>query len=262
MTGRRFEERVAIVTGGSSGIGRATCAALAAEGARVVVVGRTPAHVEETLAAIDSRAGADPAARIGLTLDVRSESGMEEMARRTLDAFGRIDILVTSAASSPGTASTLGRRTLLCRLPASAWDEIVDTNLRGVFLANRAVLPAMIRQRGGEIVNLSSSIIASGHWAFASAYCASKFAVMGLSEALAEEVRGFGIRVQVMVPDVVETPMLEKAHLAVFHALPAERAAGLILEMLAGPEDRLLVNPMIEPFGTWTKAWRGRGAAI
>ena len=262
MTQRRFEERVAIVTGGSSGIGRATSVALATEGARVVVVGRTRSRVEDTLAEIDSLPGATPASRLGLDLDVRVERDMEEMASRTLERFGRIDILVTSAASSPGTASTLGRRTFVANLSAAAWDEIVDTNLRGVFLSNRAVLPAMMRQRKGEIVNLSSSIIASGHWAFASAYCASKFAVMGLSESLAEEARPFGIRVQVMVPDVVETPMLAKAHLAVFHALPAGQAADLILEMLAGPEDRLIVNPLIEPFGTWAKAWRGPGAAI
>jgi NAD(P)-dependent dehydrogenase (short-subunit alcohol dehydrogenase family) len=99
-----LRDRVAIVTGGSSGIGQAAALALAGRGARVVVVGRTPSHVEASIARIDALPGSDPAHRIGLALDVRREEDMAAMAARALDAFGRIDILVASAGVSPGTA--------------------------------------------------------------------------------------------------------------------------------------------------------------
>jgi NAD(P)-dependent dehydrogenase (short-subunit alcohol dehydrogenase family) len=184
---------------------------------------------------------------------------MEAMAREALARFGRIDILVASAAVSPGTARTLGRRAAVADLPLEAWDEIVDTNLRGVFLANRAVLPAMIRQGRGDIVNVSAAIVTSSHWAFAAPYCASKFGLMGLSEALAAEAAGHGVRVQVMVPDVVDTPMLAQSQIPYVRAVPGQEAAGLILRMLGEPEDLLMENPLIEPFGTWPKA--GRRAA-
>jgi NAD(P)-dependent dehydrogenase (short-subunit alcohol dehydrogenase family) len=243
----RFRQRVAIVTGGSSGIGRATCVALAREGARVCVIGRNTGRLEETVASLAPAAGDG---HLALRLDVRREEDMAQMAARTLERFGRIDILVASAGISLNTSSTLKSRAAVVDLPLAAWDEIIDTNLRGMFLANRAVLPAMIEQEAGEIVNVSSSLGTTSGWAYASAYCASKFGVMGLSEALAEEARDFGVRVQVMVPDAVDTPMLQASHLAVVRALTPERVADCILEMLAAPEDTILVNPMIEPFNT------------
>ncbi|MDP3939700.1 MAG: SDR family NAD(P)-dependent oxidoreductase, partial [Deltaproteobacteria bacterium] len=119
-----------------------------------------------------------------------------------------------------------------------------------------------IRQGEGEIVNVSSSLGTTTGWAFASVYCASKFGVMGLSQALAEEVRPQGIRVQVMVPDAVDTPMLRKSNLAVFGALTSAQTGALIVEMVACPRDMLLVNPMIEPFGTWEKPGRGTGFSV
>jgi NAD(P)-dependent dehydrogenase (short-subunit alcohol dehydrogenase family) len=247
---RRFENAAAIVTGGTSGIGRATCVALAREGARVCVTGRSPARMAETLASLAALPGGSEDTHLGLRVDVRSEEDMARMAAQTLERFGRIDILVASAGISLNTSTTLKGRAALVDLPAEAWDEIIDTNLRGMFLTNRAVLPAMIEQQAGEIVNVSSSLGTTSGWAYASAYCASKFGVMGLSEALAEEARDYGVRVQVMVPDAVDTPMLQASHLAVMRALTPGRVADCILEMLASPEDTILVNPMIEPFHT------------
>ena len=242
--------RVAIVTGGSSGIGQAAALALAAGGARVVVVGRTPSHVEATLARIDALPGSDPAHRIGLALDVRREEDMAAMVARTLDTFGRIDILVASAGVSPGTAGGRMARAGVAHLPTEAWDAVVDTNLRGIFLADRAVLPAMMRRGEGEIVNVSSSLGTTPGWAYASAYCASKFAVVGLSEALAEEVRPFGIRVQVLLPDAVDTPMLRATHLGVFGALPPDRLGEFIAGLVTAERDVVLSRPLIAPFRT------------
>jgi NAD(P)-dependent dehydrogenase (short-subunit alcohol dehydrogenase family) len=247
VTERRLEGQVAIVTGGSSGIGRAACLALAQEGARVAVVGRSVERTAETVALMRARSGADAGTSLSLRLDVRREEDMAEMARRTLEAFGRIDILVASAGISLGTSSLAGRAAVV-DLPAAAWDEIMETNLKGMFLSNRAVLPAMAAQHRGEIVNVSSSLGTTAGWAYASAYCASKFGVMGLSEALAEEARPFGIRVQVLVPDAVDTPMLQRSHLAIFTALTPEEVARLIVRMVCAPEDMTLVEPLIAPF--------------
>jgi NAD(P)-dependent dehydrogenase (short-subunit alcohol dehydrogenase family) len=229
---------------------------MAAEGARVVVVGRTPSRVEATLARIDVLPGSDPARRMGLALDVRREGDMATMAERALETFGRIDVLVASAGVSPGTAGGRMAGAALAKLSAEAWDEVLDTNLRGFFLADRAVLPAMMRQREGEIVNLSSSLGTTPGWAYASAYCASKFAVVGMSEALAEEVRSFGIRVQVLLPDAVDTPMLRATHLGAFGALPPERLGEFIVRLVTGERDSVLSRPLIAPFRTASEPGR------
>jgi NAD(P)-dependent dehydrogenase (short-subunit alcohol dehydrogenase family) len=125
---------------------------------------------------------------------------------------------------------------------------VIDVNLRGTYLSNRAVLPALIEQRRGTILNLSSvsGIRARAHDA---AYCASKFAVLGLSESLHAEVRRYGVRVQAILPDVVATPLWEQNGPVPrpADALPPERVADLIVFMLTQPDDTTLVAPMIAP---------------
>jgi NAD(P)-dependent dehydrogenase (short-subunit alcohol dehydrogenase family) len=194
---------------------------------------------------------------MGLALDVRREEDMAAMAERALEAFGRIDVLVASAGiSSPSTTGGRMVGAALAKLSAEAWDEVLDTNLRGIFLADRAVLPAMMRQREGEIVNVSSSLGTTIGWAYASAYCASKFAVVGMSEALAEEVRPLGIRVQVLLPDVVDTPMLRATHLGAFGAMPPERLGEFIVRLVTGERDSMLSRPLIAPFRTASEPGR------
>ena len=244
---RQLLGRVGVVTGGSSGIGRATCLALAEDGASVVVVGRSPDRVRQTVNAVNRIAGSTNA--IGLTLDVCREADMQRMAAETLEMFGRIDVLVASAGTLRGTAP-LPRR--LMEVSASTWDEITDTNLKGVFLSNRAVLPTMIRQRGGTIVNLSSTSGLTG-LAFDSAYCASKFGVIGLSETVAAEVRQFGIRVHVLLSGPVATPMWQQnGPIPYFGAvIPPERIADAIryVVSLAGDVQlgRAIVTPAASP---------------
>jgi NAD(P)-dependent dehydrogenase (short-subunit alcohol dehydrogenase family) len=252
----RFEGRAAIVTGGSSGIGRGIALALAREGARVAVAGRTPAHVDAALAEIGAAGGGDAARFIGLSLDVRSEADVNGMTARVIERFGGIDILVVSAGISRAAGQKAGENGAVARIAPAAWDEIVETNLKGMFLANRAVLPEMMRRGRGEILNVSSSLGTTSGWAFASAYCASKFGVMGLSAAVAEEARPFGVRVQVLVPDAVDTPMLRRSHIPVHGSLSTEQTADLALHMLASPQDVLLQNPLIEPFGPWPRVGR------
>jgi NAD(P)-dependent dehydrogenase (short-subunit alcohol dehydrogenase family) len=263
MVGRSTEgglkDQVAIITGGSAGIGQATSVALAREGASVVVVGRDWTHITETIAELEritQRTGF-----LGLSLDVRQEQGSEEMVRKVLESFGRIDILVTCAGILRAPGSSLKT---LRDMSVEEWDEILDTNLKGVFLTNRAVLPTMMRQHKGNIINLSSTSGRKG-LAYDCAYCASKFGVIGLSEALAEEASEYGVRVQVVLPGAIDTPMWRQNGLLPQpqEVLPVERVAELIVLMLTMPEDAILVSPSIVPCAvTHQPMWRGHSSRM
>jgi NAD(P)-dependent dehydrogenase (short-subunit alcohol dehydrogenase family) len=232
--------QVAIVTGGASGIGEATCRALKARGARVVAVDVSPAKLEERR----RNGGCDEA----LALDVRREEEMERMARETLERFGRIDILVASAGILRGTGSTPRP---LANVSLDEWEQVIETNLRGTFLSNRAVLPAMLKQRRGNIVNISSVSGLKGR-AFDAPYCASKFGVIGMSESLAEEVRNSGIRVQIVLPDAVDTPMWDQNGPVPRppNAVSPERVAEVIVYLLAQPADTVIPSVVVAPFRT------------
>jgi NAD(P)-dependent dehydrogenase (short-subunit alcohol dehydrogenase family) len=239
-----LESRVAIVTGASIGIGRAACLALAAEGASVVAVGRNTERLQETVSQLIRPE--NDVDHMGLALDVRSECDMQEMTRRTLDHYGRVDILIAAAGilrAGTGTLRTLQQMSL------DEFTDVIDTNLKGVYLSNRAVLPAMIEQRGGNILNLSSTSGRKG-LAYDSAYCASKFGVIGLSQALAEEMRQYGIRVQVLLPGAIDTGMWDQNG-----PLPPpgmlvkpETVAEMMIYMISLPEDSIIDAPVIEPF--------------
>ena len=237
--------QVAIVTGGTVGIGRATGVALTRDGAQVVIVGRSRERLEQTLAELARhQTGPEP---LALALDVRQEADMAEMASRTLERFGRIDILVTAAGILRSGAGDL--RTLQ-HMSVPEWDEVLDTNLKGVFLANRAVLPAMISRRRGNIVNVSSTSGRQG-LAFDSAYCASKLGVIGLSEALAEEMRHYGIRVQVLLPGAIDTGMWSQNPLPrPKDILSVDRVADFIRYLVTLPADVIMPDSVIEPLKT------------
>ncbi|MEW6218661.1 MAG: SDR family NAD(P)-dependent oxidoreductase [Thermodesulfobacteriota bacterium] len=235
--------RSAIVTGGSAGIGLVTARALAQAGAGVAIVSRDQDRVVQAAGELQE---AVPGGEIlGLALDVRQEAAMDAMASAILDRFGRIDILVT-AAGVLRAGSGLPRT--LARMPEADWDEVMATNLKGVYLANRAVIPAMLHQGAGQIVNLSSTSGLRG-LAFDAAYCASKFGVIGLSSALAAELAPAGIRVQALLPGAIDTGMWDQNGplLPPPDILPPERVAAAILELLLLPEDTVLDQPIIEP---------------
>jgi NAD(P)-dependent dehydrogenase (short-subunit alcohol dehydrogenase family) len=242
----QIEGQVAIVTGGSVGIGYATCMALAREGANVVVVGRNRDRLAHSLRELKRQRGDN--GTLGLALDVTQEKDMAQMAERTLEKFGRIDILI-------GTAGILrtggGFLRTLQAMPVEEWDAVIDTNLKGIFLSNRAVLPAMIRQGRGNIVNVSSTSGRKG-LAYDSAYCASKFGIIGLSEALAEEVGQYGVRVQVLLPGAIETDMWDQNGPLPRprSILSSERVADLILHLVSLADDVMLATPIIEPIKT------------
>lgn len=242
MSGR-LEGQAAIVTGGASGIGLAVASRLVREGASVLVADVSPERTAETVRGL--LAGRPGAAVFGRAVDVRREDQVNAMRDEALERFGRIDILVASAGILRGVP---GKPQTLADTSADAWDRVIETNLTGMFLTIRAVLPVMQKQRRGNIITLSSM---SGRKGVAcdSAYCASKFGVIGLSESLAEEVRPYGIRVQSVLPEVVDTPILAQNG-PIFRPkdmLSAERVADFILYLVALPEDTWLLNPVIAP---------------
>lgn len=236
--------RIAVVTGGSSGIGRETCLALAEQGATVVVVGTNRERVDE-VASLLTRSWPREIPHLGIALDVRSETDMREMADRTVSTFGRIDILIASAGilRPPGSHPKP-----LVKTSVAEWDQVIDINLKGAFFSNRAVLPTMLQQRRGEIINVSSVSGLKGR-AHDAPYCASKFGLMGLTQSLAEEVRNQGIRVQIAVPGAVDTPIWQQnAPVPVpMEALKPDRVAHVLISMLVMPGDTLMVSPVIEP---------------
>ena len=244
--------RVVIITGAAGGIGSALARALAPEGARLVLLDRSGAALDalaQDLTAPDLPA-TEPAGQpvpevLPIVADVTSEADMSAMADAALARFGRIDALVTAAAILRGGA---GMRTL-ARTPFDEWRRIIDINLTGTFLANRAVLAAMLAQKRGDIINLSSTSGRQGR-AFDGPYSASKAGIIGLSESLAEEVSRDGVRVQTLLPDAVDTGLWTQAGGAAMKPramLAPDRVAALIVYLLRLPRDTYLLTSVVAP---------------
>jgi NAD(P)-dependent dehydrogenase (short-subunit alcohol dehydrogenase family) len=250
-----LDRRAIIITGAASGIGRACATALAAAGARLTLVDLRDdgfAALRDELAA----AGTDVASDVlTLTGSIRDEADMNRMAAESLERFGRIDALVACA----GLLRVGEKLKTVADTSLEDWNTIVETNLTGTFLSNRAVLPAMMEQREGDIINISSTSGLKGR-PFDGAYCASKFGIIGLSESLSEELGRFGIRVQTVLPDAVATPLWDQnGHGALKPAqtMPPERIAELVAWLLALPRDTYLMNPVIAPMKTRSKKRKG-----
>ena len=192
--------QVALITGGGRGIGAATAEALACKGAQVIVASRTEAELAATVARIQAD-GLDAAA---ITLDVADEAAVDAAFARIAAEQGRLDILVNNAAlllSGP-----------FAQMPMVDWDRLLAVNLRGAVLCARQAFRLM-RERGGAIVNVSSLGGVPGTEKFPgyAAYTVSKFALTGLTEALAAEGREHNIRVNAVAPGAVDTAMLPQA---------------------------------------------------
>jgi 3-oxoacyl-[acyl-carrier protein] reductase len=190
----------ALVTGAGKGIGRAIALALAAEGANLGLVARTAGDLESLAAEIRKMGGNTAIA----TADISDRVAVEKAFEVIRQALGPIDILVNNA----GTG-TFGK---FLDLSPEAWENQVKVNLFGTYYAIRAVLPEMIERQTGDIVNISSSAGQRGA-AATSAYSASKFGLMGLTESLMQEVRKHNIRVTAMAPSTVLTELAVKSNL-------------------------------------------------
>jgi NAD(P)-dependent dehydrogenase (short-subunit alcohol dehydrogenase family) len=192
---QRLAGKVALVTGGASGIGRASCVLFASEGAAVIVADLPGAPIADTLAAI-RQAGGRAIAAEG---DVRSATDTQRMLATAVAEFGGIDVLFNNAGVEFVSSVE--------DLPEDKWDLVVDTNLKGIYLMSKAAIPHLIRRGGGSIVNTASQLGWVGVPRF-SAYCASKGGVVNLTRAMALELAPHRIRVNALCPGAVETPLL------------------------------------------------------
>lgn len=185
--------KVAIVTGGSRGIGLAIARALVAEGVQVAITGRSAAHLSSARPKIEA---AGPGAVETLQADARKYEDIAHAFDAAASRFGGLDILVNNAG--------VGVFTDVASMTPDQWSEVIDTNLTGVFYACRAALPHMKRRGGGFIINISS-LAGKNPFAQAAAYCASKAGLNAFSEALMQEVRYDNIRVSYVMPGSVAT---------------------------------------------------------
>lgn len=228
--------RAVIITGAAGGIGAATARLMAARGAKLVLVDRA----EAPLVALAAELGA-----VALPSDVSSEADMARMAEVTLARFGRIDVLVAAA----GILRTSGQPRMVADTGFDEWRRIMDVNLTGTFLSNRAVLAAMLAQKQGDIVNISSVSGKQGR-AFDGPYSASKFGIIGLTESLAEEVQREGVRVQAVLPDAVDTGIWDQSGglaLKPRLMLAPERVAAFIAYLVCLPRDTYMLNSVVAP---------------
>jgi 3-oxoacyl-[acyl-carrier protein] reductase len=202
--------RVVIVTGGTRGIGLAIARLLAEDGASVVVSGRDAARLDAAVKELESLG----APALGVPADATKREDADRLVEVTRERFGRIDVLVNNAG--------ITRDQLLVRMKDDDWDQVLDTNLRGVFLMTRAVGKVMMRQKSGRIINIASAAGAMGNPGQVN-YSAAKAGVIGLTKASGRELAHWNILVNAVAPGLIETDMAA--------AIPAEAREAMLQQV-------------------------------
>lgn len=243
MTRMELEGKVAVVTGGSSGIGKAVGVMLAKRGARVALVARR----EDVLAKAVSELGARGSVS-GHACDVSDESSVSAMAQGVTDALGPVDILINNAGFAIyGSVESLSSTQIRAHM---------ETNYFGAVHCTKAFLPQMLTRRSGKIVNVASVAASFGLPGIA-AYCASKFAMLGFSEALRGELCGTGVGVTVVSPIAVRTPFFDHESFANIPryspmSLSAEKVAGAVIRAIDSRRGEIMV-PGAARIAVWAK---------
>ena len=221
--------KVAVVTGGTKGIGRAIAEGLLGVGASVVIGARTEADVREAERALGERAR-------GVVWDVRDPEQCRSGIETAVEAFGGLDLLVNNAG--------VGRWAPVETLSIEDWDAVIGTNLDGLFYCSHHAIPRLRKRGGGWIINIGSL---AGKNAFpnGAAYNASKFGLIGFSEALMQEVRHEGIRVSYIMPGSVATPGFSSG--AADWKIQPEDIARIVLDLLAMPDRTLPSRVEVRP---------------
>ena len=240
----RLEGRVAVVTGASSGLGRATALELAAAGADVVLLARSGSQLAEVAREVEAHGGR----ALPIPVDLADVTATATAMARIEEELGGIDVLVNAAATdAPGPVDDL---------EVADWDRVLAVNLRAPFLLAKLAFRSMRGRGGGTVVNVSS-VAGKRGWANAAAYCASKFALSGLTQALAAEGRQHGIRVCVLFPGAMATHWgvwsaaereRQGTETAPAHeALPPADVAALIVWIAAAPPELVLNEAIVTP---------------
>src|SRR6476660_9359519 len=242
----RLKDRIAVVTGAASGIGKAIAIAFALEGADIVVADKvTKGHASEVLAGIKAHGRKF----LFVQTDVSDEASVQAMAKAALARFGRVDILVNNAG--------IFTESLIENLSIEDWDRVMNVNLRGVFLCTRAFIGQMLERRDGRIINIASQLGQIGGKSVGH-YAASQAGVIGLTKSLAREVALRGVLVNAIAPGPIETPLLdsetEEWRSAKLAELPIGRF-GTVDEvtptalLLASAEGSYYVGQTLGPYG-------------
>jgi 3-oxoacyl-[acyl-carrier protein] reductase len=210
-----WQGKVALVTGGTRGIGRAIAVAFSRLGVDVSITGRDAARVAEAAEGL-SRETSHPVK--GMALDVSDRAAVDSVVKAFVQERGRIDILVNNAG--------ITRDNLLMRMKPDEWESVIATNVNGLYYCSQAVLRPMIRQRGGRIINMSSVVGLTGNPGQVN-YAASKAAIVGFTKALAREVASRQITVNAIAPGYIETDMTsgisDEARQLLFDSIPMQR---------------------------------------
>jgi Dehydrogenases with different specificities (related to short-chain alcohol dehydrogenases) len=223
----KLKDKVAMITGGARGIGKAIALAYAREGARVAICARTESEINDTVQEIQKL----KAEGKGWTCDVSVEDSVKDFVGDVIKEFGRIDVLVNNA-------GVMTRPVPITELEVKKWDYTIAVNLRGPFLVTKCVLPAMIKQKSGSIINVSS-MIGRGAYANFIAYATSKWGVEGFTQTLAAEARSSNIRVNSVEPGYVATKLTgysgsqPESVTDVFVYLASDEANGITGKMLS-----------------------------
>jgi meso-butanediol dehydrogenase/(S,S)-butanediol dehydrogenase/diacetyl reductase len=215
--------RVAVITGGATGIGLAIAGKLAARGVDLAIVGRRPDVVDHAAADLEARHGVRV---LGVACDVRRSAEVRDAVARVVDRLGRLDVLVNNAG--------IGVTARIEDCSDEEWDLVLDTNLKGTFLMTRAALPHMRRLGEGFILNVASQAAMHGY-SEAGPYCASKFGIVGFGEALQKEVRAYGIQVHSICPALVQVPAPATPHERQEGVLQAEDVAEAAVFAMSQP---------------------------
>jgi 3-oxoacyl-[acyl-carrier protein] reductase len=217
---RRFQNRIALVTGASRGIGAAIAKRLASEGGHVIAAARTAGDLDRVVAEIRDAGGSATAA----ALDLSDPASIDAAARTAIAERGEVHVLVNNAGVTEDN--------LILRMSRDSWDKVLATNLTGVFLLTQAISKAMIRKRYGRIVNVTSVVGLMGNAGQAN-YAASKAGLIGLTKTVARELASRNVTCNAVAPGFIATAMTEK----MTEDARAKLTAGIPLERLGTPDD-------------------------
>ncbi len=232
---KSFNGRVSIVTGAGRGIGKAIALRLAQSGSKVVLAARSEAQLEAVAGEIKGQQGE----ALVVPTDLTRDEDIERLVERTVKEWGPADNLINNAG--------WGKTASVVKSKVSEWDRTFQVNLRAPMVLSRLVLPAMMEKGDGAVINISSVSGKAGH-ANGSAYSASKFGLIGFSESLYEEVRGYGIRVTTILPGFVDTELIPPVkHLDRSKMIQPDDIAQAVLFVLASPPTSCPVELTLRP---------------